>query len=177
MMALVTGIWWPELDRQIRPGQAKAVIPPDIHDHIGSSRHVAVYALGPGRVRFVVVVRGGIESGRTVTGVAGLVESGLLELAAVWIVAIGAFDALAVHLALQERPVLIVLFEDLAVSMIDVLVQKHRHKCVQEMLARLIFHGDRAAAGMARSAGLDLDVGAGATFPVQSGVIGIDQSP
>ena len=57
-MAAVAGIRCAETDRQVRAGDAKAVIAPRVDDHIGRRRHVAIYAERAGRLTLMLVVLG-----------------------------------------------------------------------------------------------------------------------
>ena len=78
--------------RQIGPRNAKAVIAPPIHDHVGLRRHVAVDALRAGAARLVVVMLGDVELRRHVALRAQRVALGA-QRQAVRIVAVRAGDA------------------------------------------------------------------------------------
>ena len=68
--------------------------------------------------------------------------------------AVGACDALVIHLALHERPVLIVLFLDLSVGEINTFIEEARHISVQKKFARVVAAFDRMATRMTGCAGL-----------------------
>ena len=70
--------------------------------------------------------------------------------------AVGAADAVGVHLAFEERSVFVVLVEDLAVGVIDAAGQQLRLVVVEQRLARAEVGVDRVAAGVALGTGLDL---------------------
>lgn len=57
-----------QLDREVGPRDAQAVIVPGIHDHVRGDRHVTGYADGAGTAGFVVVVRSRIVFDREVAG-------------------------------------------------------------------------------------------------------------
>src|SRR6516225_7117018 len=80
------------------------------------------------------------------------------QLAAVWIMAVRTSHALVIHLALDERSPLVVLFLDLAVGVIDILFQQAGQVAIEKRPAGLWVGSDGMTAGMARCAGLDLRV-------------------
>src|SRR5215813_9332229 len=76
---------------------------------------------------------------------------------AVGVVAVAASDASTVHLALQKRPVLIHLILDLAISIIEALLQQRGTMGIHEWSARYVAVVEDAAPGMAAGARFDLE--------------------
>ena len=66
-MALRAGIGGAQRDRQIGSRHAKAVIAPDVDNHVSLGRHVAIDALCPSGTGLMMVVLGGVEFCRHVT--------------------------------------------------------------------------------------------------------------
>ena len=60
-MTLRAGVRRAERNRQIGARHAKAVIAPNVDDHVGLGRRMAVDALGAGGARLVMVVFGCVE--------------------------------------------------------------------------------------------------------------------
>src|SRR5271169_6765700 len=93
------------------------------------------------------------------------------------IVAVGTSYSLVVHLALKERTVFIVLFENLPVSIIDTLLQKTWNISVKEWLARHIVACNWATTGMTRGANFDFIVRADLPVPVHRDIGGLHEPP
>src|SRR5262245_43816137 len=82
------------------------------------------------------------------------------------IVAIGAGDTLAMHLALHERAVLVVLFLNLSIREVNAPIQETRHIGIEKRFTRLMFAFNRIAPGMTRCTSLEFCPRARLTFPV-----------
>ena len=108
--------------RQIRPRNAKAVIAPAIHHHVGLRGHMTVDALRTGTPGFVVMVLGRVEFRRHVALAAEPVTLGA-QRQAVRLMAIRACDARMIHAALHEGAVFEHLAVDLAVGVIQARLQ------------------------------------------------------
>ena len=78
---------------------------------------------------------------------------------AVWIMAIAAGDAGAIHPALQEGAIDVDLVEHLTVGMVETLLEQRWHVACHEDLAVPVGVGDNAAPRVATGAGLDLRTG------------------
>src|SRR5262245_34231172 len=119
-MAPRTRIWRPELHAQIGPRNTKAVIAPGVDVHVRGLRHVTFNALRAGRFHRVAMMNLAVEFARWMLMARGAnLIAGVLELGAVWIVAIGAADVLVEHFAFEQRRVFIHFVHDLAVSVIS----------------------------------------------------------
>ena len=91
--------------------------------HVDFGRHMTRYALRPGRASLVEVVGRCVEPfGRMAMGAERV--PGVPQPEAVGVVAVTAGDASTVHLALQKRPVFIHLILDLAIGIIEALLQQ-----------------------------------------------------
>src|SRR5262245_29321479 len=100
-----------------------------------------------------------------------------MQLQAVWLVAARAAHALAVHLALKERAVFVILFLYLAVREVDVLVKQGGHEPIEKGLPGSVLGGDGVPPGVAGPAGVELDVGSGLPQPMPRSVPGLQQRP
>ena len=124
-MAGIAGVRRPELDREVRPGNAQGVIVARVDDHVGSRRHVAGGAADRRIDALVPAMRG---DGVFVGGVALQADAVArqFELGAVRIVAVAAGDAFGEHLALLERPVIVDFVLHLPVGEIEAVAQGRR---------------------------------------------------
>src|ERR1043166_1917062 len=82
---------------------------------------------------------------------------GVPEPEAVGVVAVAAGDASTVHLALQKRPVLIHLILDLAIGIIEALLQQRRTMGIHKRSARYVAIVENAAPGVAAGTRFDLE--------------------
>jgi len=83
--------------------------------------------------------------------------AGVSELEAVGVVAVAAGDTSTVHLALQKRPVLIHFILDLAIGIIEALLQQRGTMGIHEWSARYVAVVEDAAPGMAAGTRFDLE--------------------
>ncbi len=99
IVALVACVRRPELDRQVRPRDADAVVKPFVHPHVRPCRHVAGNALRRFGVLLVeVVLRRVVLVGQMALGAQRI--AGGMRFQGMRVVAIGAGDGLVIHLAL-----------------------------------------------------------------------------
>jgi len=83
--------------------------------------------------------------------------AGVPDLEAVGVVAVAAGDASTVHLTLQKRPVLIHLVLDLAIGIIEALLQQCGAMGIHEWSARYVAVVEDATPGMAAGTRFDLE--------------------
>src|ERR1019366_1163765 len=105
------------------------------------------------------------------------IHADLRQLRGMGIMAVRAGHALVIHLALDKRAPLVVFLEDLAVGVIDALLQQTRHIPIEERLTGLRVAGDGMPPRMARSASVDLVVRARLPFPVHGSRVGFQTRP
>src|SRR5262244_2696602 len=97
-----------------------------------------------------------VESfGQVTMGAEGVASA--IDLQTVRVMAVAAGDASTVHLALQKRPVLIHLILDLAISIIEALLQQRGTMGIHERSARHVAVVEDAAPGMAAGTRFDLE--------------------
>jgi hypothetical protein len=156
-VAVGAGIGATEREPEIRARNPEAVVVPQVHAHVVTREHVAGDATRTGRIPFVVMVLGHRVHVRAVTTEA---EQILLfgRLQRVGFVAVGADDARGVHPTLEEGTPDVDLVENLAIRVIEGLVEKCRTVGVEKRLPadRLRVHD--AAARMAAPAGIELRI-------------------
>jgi hypothetical protein len=142
-MASGTGIGRAQLDTQIRPRIADAVIAAGMDFHIGRLRHVALDARRAGRIGLVKMVRRRIVLARRmlVTGRTQRVVR-MLQLGLMRVVAIRAADPLVIHLALDERGVLVHLVQNLAVGVVGRAEQQFAVEVIAVLVAGQVVRVD-----------------------------------
>lgn len=165
-VAAVAGVGHPQLHRQIRPGNAEAVIATRVHAHVGGRRHVALDAPRSRRVRTMkVVLRARVGLRRMASQTDAVPVSG--DLRPVGVVAVAATHPFGEHPALEERAVLIHLTFDLTVGKVEVVVQQRHAVVIAQRLAVDGVLVDEAPPRMATRAGLELTVGLAGHAPVR----------
>ena len=120
-VAIVAGVRRAQLDRQIGPRHAEAVIAPLVDHHVRPRRHVALDALAPrpSRPRDDDGPAYRTSPGCALVTLRAQAVARELQLQRMRIVAIGAAHVVRVHLALQERTVLVHLVENLPVGLVQ----------------------------------------------------------
>ena len=117
------GIGRSQGDGQVGPGHAEAVISAGVDHHVRPRRHVAGDAAPGLRARLVMVVLRAVEPGGEVALRAHGIARGA-QPEPVRLVAVGARHAGLEHAALEERPVLVDLAQDLAVGVVEARVEQ-----------------------------------------------------
>jgi hypothetical protein len=149
------GIGRADRRRDIGTGDAECVVAPPIHAHVGHRWHVAGDAFRPRATRRVPMMLRHIEA----RGQVALRADGIAlraQATAVRVMAVGADDTGALHAALREGSPFEDLALDLAIRMIVARRQQHRRVSAEEARAGQRAGHDRAGAGMAGCAHLDL---------------------
>ena len=154
-MAARAGIGSAELHGQIGPGHAEAVVAARVHDHVRAHRHVTFDAAGARCAGAMVVMRGGVELRRRMAARAGAAGR-LRHPQAVRVVAVAARHAGAVHLALEKRPVLVHLPENLSIRVIELGNEQGRTVGVEQGTTVNVAVVDDGAPRVAARAHLDL---------------------
>src|SRR5215813_11545969 len=160
-----------ESEREIRARRPQGVVAARVHHHVLLARHVAVDTLAARRAgavevmggRIVELAREGRKAGigrRAMALRAQQIALGL-DPAAMGIVTVRAAHTALVHLALAERPVLIVLGELLAVDVIEIRAEGLRLERVVERATGMLAGRDASAPRVAGCAGVDLVARAG----------------
>src|SRR5215510_2468131 len=155
-----------ESDRKIRARRPQGMVAARIHHHVLLARHVAVHALPSRRTDTVEMMRRRVielarqrGKARVRLGAMALRAERValgLDSAAVGIVAIRAADPALVHLALAERPVLVVLGQLLAVDVVEIRAEGLRLERVVQRPAGMLASRDAAPPRVAGSADVDL---------------------
>lgn len=156
-MALIASIGCADLDRQVRPRNAQAMIPPRVNDHVRLLRHVAIHAECAAGTDGVMVVQRCVvlASGMLVATGAGLVAR-VFKFGCMRIMAIGAFNVFAKHLALQKRAVFENFVSNLTIVVVEIPVDELHHFVIGQRLARFQAGSDQRTAGVALAACIDL---------------------
>ena len=157
-MAVGAGIGRADLHRQVRPRHAKAMITPAIDDHIEALDHVTGDTLCGFGVRLVEVMLRPVVCGWQMTLCAQRIALGA-QVTAVGLMAIRAGDSRLIHLALQERPILVHLIADLAVSVVERFIQERHAIALLQGLTGLVIAPDLRTSSMTAPAGLHLGAG------------------
>ncbi len=153
------GVRCAELEGQIGPGYAQAVIGALVHDHVNALGHMTGHAGCAGRAGRVVMVLGCIVTGSGMAASADGVALGE-QLKAVGLVAVAADDPLMVHAALDEGAVDEDLVLDLPVREVERGIQQGEAETLMQGFARGQLILDASASGMTAGAGLGLHMGA-----------------
>ncbi len=134
LMAYVACVRRIEFKRKIRSRDTNAVIPAGIHAHVGLYRHVTLDALGTRGFRLVVMVRGVVVDTAVVAAQAERVTR-CMQAGRVHIVTVLAGHALLVHLALDKGSVDVDFLLDLAVMVVQPLLEHGGFMRIQKGLA------------------------------------------
>ena len=145
------GIGDPQFHRQIRAGNAEAVVVARVHHHVGRGRGMAGHAVRARGTRWVKMVLRRFVFRREVTLQANLTAGGA-QLAAVRIVAVAATDSLRLHFALQEGAVIEHLILHLPVGIVEIGGQQRQPVGVQQRLAEPVVFPELPAPRMAAGA-------------------------
>ena len=159
-MAAIAGVGDPQLHRQVRAGNAEAVIVARVHHHVGRGGRVAGHAVGARGTRRVKMVPRRFVFRRQVALQADFVPGGA-QLAAVGFVAVAATHPLRVHPALQKGAVVEHLVLHLPVGVVEIGRQQRQPVGVRQRLAEHVIFPELPAPGMAAGAQFQFAVDGG----------------
>ncbi len=138
---------------EIGPRHPEAMVATLVHLHVDPTRHVTCDATRSRGPRWVVMVRGPGEDLGAMTG--GADAFGGRDLQTVWIVAVAADDAGRVHFALKEGAPHVDLVLDLAVRVVEALLEQRGSVAIQEGGRRTDLGRDPCPSRVAGRADLD----------------------
>jgi len=144
-MAFITGIRRTGCQREVRPGNSKAMIASAVDHHIVARRHVTIDTLDS--LWFMPVVCCRSKFRWQVTRAAELIERpARSQVRRMRIMAIRAGHTGPVHLALQKRAIDINLFVNLAVCKVKVFIEQRYGVSIRKRFAELVCCCGQAAA-------------------------------